>query len=70
MAEQMAALVSKQPGFLGAESIRGTDGFGITVSYWEFLDTIKRWKDNPSHQIAQNMGRVIGISTLLSEHAK
>lgn len=57
MAEEMMALVSRQPGFLGAESVRSADGFGITVSYWESLDAIKKWNENPSHKIAQKMGR-------------
>ena len=33
MADRMLALAAEQPGFLGAESTRGIDGFGITVSY-------------------------------------
>lgn len=32
MADEMASLVSKQPGFLGYESVREADDFGITVS--------------------------------------
>ncbi len=34
MADRMVELAAQQPGFLGAESTRGADGFGITVSYW------------------------------------
>lgn len=59
MADEMVELVSKQPGFLGAESVRDANGFGITVSYWESLDAIRQWKENPSHQIAQKMGKEI-----------
>ena len=32
MAERMVELAASQPGFLGVESVRGADGFGITVS--------------------------------------
>lgn len=35
MAEQMVELAKQQPGFLGVESVRDANGFGITVSYWE-----------------------------------
>jgi heme-degrading monooxygenase HmoA len=56
MADEMMDLVSKQPGFLGAESARHKD-FGITVSYWESLSAIKAWKENPSHQAAQKIGK-------------
>ena len=45
----MVELAAKQPGFLGIESARGTDGFGITVSYWDSLEAIRSWKDEPSH---------------------
>ena len=59
MADEMVELVSKQPGFLGAESVRDVSGFGITVSYWESLNAIRQWKENQSHQIAQRMGKEI-----------
>ncbi len=49
-ARAMEELAAKQPGFLGIESARGEDGFGITVSYWESLEAIKRWRDEPSHR--------------------
>lgn len=57
MADEMVELVSKQPGFLGAESVRGADNFGITISYWESLEAINDWKENPRHQIAQKLGK-------------
>lgn len=57
MAERMVELAALQPGFLGVESVRGTDGFGITVSYWDSLDAISAWKANMEHQAAQNAGR-------------
>ena len=34
MAERMADLSARYPGFLGMESVRDTEGVGITVSYW------------------------------------
>ena len=33
MAERMVALAATQPGFLGIESARSADGFGITVAF-------------------------------------
>ncbi|KAA0013042.1 antibiotic biosynthesis monooxygenase [Billgrantia pellis] len=55
MAERMVELASQQPGFLGLESVR--DGIGVTVSYWESLEAIKRWKANVEHREAQRLGR-------------
>jgi heme-degrading monooxygenase HmoA len=54
MAERMVDLASKQPGFLGIESVR--EGLGITVSYWESLEAINNWKKNAEHQEAQRLG--------------
>jgi heme-degrading monooxygenase HmoA len=48
-AERMMELAAQQPGFLGAESARGADGFGITVSYWESEAAISAWKHQAEH---------------------
>ena len=55
MAERTVELASKQPGFLGIESAR--ENVGITVSYWEDLESIKKWKADVEHQKAQKLGR-------------
>jgi heme-degrading monooxygenase HmoA len=57
MSEKMLSLVSQQTGFLGAESVRGLDQVGITVSYWDSLESIKNWKQNLEHQVAQKNGK-------------
>lgn len=54
-ADQMVELAEQQPGYLGHESAR--DGLGITVSYWESLESIRAWKANTEHLFAQKMGR-------------
>jgi heme-degrading monooxygenase HmoA len=56
MAERMVELAATQPGFLGIESVRDAEGFGITVSYWTSTDAIARWKVNAEHVAAQEMG--------------
>ena len=55
MAKKMGGLASQQPGFLGMESV--TQTLGITVSYWSDLDSIRQWKQNAEHRIAQALGR-------------
>ncbi|MCK5485312.1 MAG: antibiotic biosynthesis monooxygenase [Desulfobacterales bacterium] len=57
MAERMVKLASQQPGFLGIESAR--ESVGITVSYWSDLESIKTWKQNADHLIAQKQGREV-----------
>ena len=59
MADRMAELASGQPGYLGVESIRGADGFGITVSYWSSLESIAAWKSHAEHRIAQESGKTL-----------
>lgn len=54
MADRMVELASEQPGFLGFESVR--EGLGITVSYWESLESIASWKNNSEHCEAQRLG--------------
>lgn len=55
MAEQMASLAESHDGFLGMESVR--DNMGITISYWKDIDSIKAWKANSKHLVAQKYGK-------------
>jgi len=56
-AARMMELAGQSPGFLGAESARSAEGFGITVCYWRSLAEIAAWKRDAEHQIAQQQGR-------------
>ena len=56
-AENMLALASEQPGFLGVESVREQSGLGITVSYWKDEESIRKWKNHAAHQKAQRFGK-------------
>ncbi len=55
-AERMTELATRQPGFLGIDSTRSEDGFGITVSYWQSLEAISDWKRNSEHEEARRQG--------------
>jgi heme-degrading monooxygenase HmoA len=57
MAERMAEVAAQQPGYLGVESARGPDGFGITNSFWADEDSIRAWKRVVDHLAAQKTGR-------------
>jgi heme-degrading monooxygenase HmoA len=57
MAAAMFELASQQPGYLGAESARSPSGFGITVSYFNDPESIRAWKQNVRHLVAQRMGK-------------
>ena len=60
-AQKMEALAKLQEGYLGIESARSI--IGITVSYWESLDSISKWKNNVEHTIARNKGRELWYQT-------
>ena|SRR5688572_4368813 len=55
MAAKMEELAKQQPGYLGIESAR--EEIGITVSYWKDLESIRHWKMNMEHQLAQRLGK-------------
>ena len=57
MAKKMVELVENQDGFLGYESLRDKNGFGITVSYWRDEESINKWKKNLEHLEAQQKGK-------------
>ncbi len=54
-AKAMLDLASTQPGFLGFESAR--QEIGITISYWDSLESIEKWKNNEQHRQAQARAR-------------
>lgn len=56
-ADRMVELARQQPGFLGVESARGSDGLGITVSYWTTEEAIRTWRENAEHLMVQAQGR-------------
>jgi heme-degrading monooxygenase HmoA len=68
MAEEMVRLAALQPGYLGHESARDT--LGITISYWESLETIQQWKVQSDHLLAQKFGREKWYSAYSTRIAK
>ena len=56
-AGRMTELAQGMPGYLGMESARGADGFGITVSYWRDEASIAAWKRESEHVLAQERGQ-------------
>ncbi|MEC1472748.1 antibiotic biosynthesis monooxygenase [Bacillus haynesii] len=69
-AANMLKLAAAQPGFLGAESARDINGKGITVSYWESLEAIEKWKFHSEHLQAKEKGRTEWYSDFAVRVAK
>lgn len=57
--DEIVEIVSTQKGFLGAESVRDADGFGMTVSYWNSIESINEWKKNLNHREAKESGKKV-----------
>ncbi len=57
MGAKIVELASKQPGYIGIESVRDERGHGITISYWKSLEAIKKWRENIEHSYARDMGK-------------
>jgi heme-degrading monooxygenase HmoA len=55
-AQRMLELARQQPGFLGYESARDAEGFGITVAYFESEEAIARWREHAEHRAARREG--------------
>jgi heme-degrading monooxygenase HmoA len=55
VAAKMEELAKLQDGYLGIEFARS--GMGITVSYWRDLESIKNWKAQIDHAMAQAKGQ-------------
>jgi len=56
-ASRMDELAAQQAGYLGVESARSPDGFGITVSYWETEADAIAWRAVAEHAAIQRIGR-------------
>jgi len=68
MAVFMSQLAKQQEGFLGMES--ASDEIGITVSYWKDLPSIKKWKENTDHKIAQQKGKEFWYESYITRISK
>ena len=56
-AHKMVELAKSENGFLSLESVRDSEGKGITVSYWQDTQSIENWKNNVDHQLARQKGK-------------
>jgi heme-degrading monooxygenase HmoA len=54
MNARMFELAQQQKGYLGIESARGE--IGLSVTYWETLEDIARWRNHAEHKLAQAEG--------------
>lgn len=56
-AAEMVKLATAEPGFLGLDGARGSDGLGILVSYWRDEQSITAWREHAAHAATRAEGR-------------
>ena len=57
MNKRMVELVEAHPGYLGREAAVLPDGSDLVVIYFADAESIRAWKRNPEHVVAQQLGR-------------
>ncbi len=57
MAAEMDALARTMPGFIDVKSFKAEDGERLTVVWWENEETLRLWRENVRHRLAQRLGR-------------
>jgi len=57
MAEQMSKLARSSPGFIAEKGFTAEDGERLTVVWWQDEETLKQWRNDVQHLVAQRVGR-------------
>ena len=53
---QMFEILSKMPGYLGANGYTSEDGEEVGMVRFESLDALKAWREHPDHVLARARG--------------
>jgi heme-degrading monooxygenase HmoA len=57
MNEELYAEAVEFDGFIGSESLRDANGFGVTVLYWCDMESISNWARHAKHMQAKQQGK-------------
>lgn len=57
MAEEMVERARTMPGFVDVRSYAADDGERVTLVWWEDEETMKAWREDARHRVAQQAGR-------------
>jgi heme-degrading monooxygenase HmoA len=57
MAQEMEDLARSMPGFVDVKAYKSEDGERLTVVWWEDEETLRAWRTNARHLVAQKAGR-------------
>jgi len=57
MAQEMLELAKTMPGFVDVKAFKADDGERLTLVWWQDEDTLRQWRTNARHLVAQKAGR-------------
>ena len=57
MAKEMDDLARTMPGFIDVKSFKAEDGERLTVVWWQNEETLRAWREQARHRVAQRTGR-------------
>ena len=57
MAKEMDYLARTMPGFVDVKSFMAEDGERLTVVWWQDEETLRAWREQARHRVAQRTGR-------------
>jgi len=57
MNDEMETLVRQNPGFVDVKSYLAADGERLTVVWWKDDASLRQWREQERHRVAQRTGR-------------
>jgi heme-degrading monooxygenase HmoA len=57
MADEMESIARTMPGFIDVKGYTSDDGERLTVVRWQDEETLRAWREQERHRVAQKMGR-------------
>ncbi|HTK28890.1 MAG TPA: antibiotic biosynthesis monooxygenase [Vicinamibacterales bacterium] len=57
MAQEMVDLAKTMPGFIDVKAYKADDGERLTIVRWQDHETLKGWREQARHRVAQRLGR-------------
>jgi len=57
MNTEMQSLVRQNPGFIDVKSYKSDDGERLTLVWWRDEESLRQWRDDVRHRLAQDTGR-------------
>lgn len=55
--DELYAEAQQFDGYIGADSLRNAEGYGVAVLYWRNADSIRKWAQYAKHIRAKQLGK-------------